>query len=163
MRVIILDLDGVLNCSKTHNPRKLPYVIDPTLLRRFERLLERTRAKVVLSSTWRYDPASLFSAKRQGIRFIGTTPDMPRKPRRNEILGWLKGHPKVARYVVIDDDDDELDELPLFQPSATTGLTDDIVKGVVDYLNGKTDKDMRSSRVTRNIENIHASLTQHRG
>jgi hypothetical protein len=74
-----------------------------------------------------------------------------------------QGHPKVARYVVIDDDDDELDELPLFQPSATTGLTDDIVKGVVDYLNGKTDKDMRSSRVTRIIENIHASLTQHRG
>jgi hypothetical protein len=28
------------------------------------------------------------------------------------------------RYVVIDDDDDELDELPLFQPSASTGLTD---------------------------------------
>ena len=163
MRVIFLDLDGVLNCSKTHNPRKLPYVIDPKLLRRFGRLLERTRAKVVLSSTWRYDPAGLFSAKRQGIRFIGTTPDMPRKPRRNEILAWLKGHPKVARYVVIDDDDDELDELPLFQPSATTGLTDDIVKGVVDYLNGKTDKDMRRSRVTRNIENIHASLTQHRG
>ena len=87
---------------------------------------------------------------------------MPRKPRRNEILALLKGHPKVARYVVIDGDDDELDELPLFQASATTGLTDDIVKGVVDYLNGKTDKGMRSSRVTRIIENFHASLTQHR-
>src|SRR5271170_3545479 len=53
MRVIFLDIDGVLNCSKTHNPRKLPYVIDPKLRRRFERLLEHTRAKVVLSSTWR--------------------------------------------------------------------------------------------------------------
>ena len=33
---------------------------------------------------------------------------MPRKPRRNEILAWLRDHPKVARYVVIDDDDDSL-------------------------------------------------------
>ena len=47
MRIIFLDLDGVLNCSKTHNPRKLPYVIDPKLLRRFERLLDGTGAKVV--------------------------------------------------------------------------------------------------------------------
>jgi hypothetical protein len=45
--------------------------------------------------------------------------------------------PRVARYVVIDDENDELDELPLFQPSATTGLTDKIIKGVVDYLDGK--------------------------
>ena len=163
MKVIFLDIDGVLNCSKTYNPRKLPYVIDHKLLNRFERLLQRTKAKVVLSSTWRYDPAGLFSAKHQGIPFIGFTPDMPRKPRRDEILAWLKDHPKVARYVVIDDDDDELDELPLFQPSAATGLTDKIVKGVVDYLDGKTDKDMRSGRVTRIIENIHASLTQHQG
>src|SRR5271165_2718227 len=117
MRVIFLDIDGVLS-SKTHNPRKLPYVIDPKLLKRFERLLERTGAKVVLSSTGRYDAAGLFSAKRQGVPFIGVTPDMPHKPRRKEILAWLKGHPKVARYVVIDDDDDGLDDLPLFQPSA---------------------------------------------
>jgi hypothetical protein len=52
----------------------------------------------------------------------------------------LKDHPRVARYVVIDDEDDELDELPLFQPSATTGLTDKIIKGVVDYLDGKQTK-----------------------
>ena len=163
MKVIFLDIDGVLNCSKTHNPRNLPYVIDPKLLTRFERLLERTGAKVVLSSTWRYDPAGLFSAKRQGIPFIGVTPDMPHKPRRKEILAWLKGHPKVARYVVIDDDDDGLDDLPLFQPSASTGLTEKIVTGVVDFFDGKTDKVMRSNRVVRIIENIHASLTQHKG
>jgi HAD domain in Swiss Army Knife RNA repair proteins len=84
MRVIFLDIDGVLHCSKTHNPRKLPYVIDPKLRRRFERLLEHTRAKVVLSSTWRYDPAGLYGAKRQDIQFIGVTPDIPPKPRRTK-------------------------------------------------------------------------------
>jgi hypothetical protein len=55
----------------------------------------------------------------------------------------------LERYVVIDDEDDELDELPLFQPSARTGLSDEIVDGVVAYLTGRTDKDMRRSRLKR--------------
>jgi hypothetical protein len=119
MKVIFLDIDGVLNCKKTPNPRKFPYVVDKRLLVRFKRLLEKTGAKVVLSSTWRYDPAGLFSAKHWSIPFIDITPDMPKRPRRDEILAWLKKHPRVTRFVVIDDEDDELDQLPLFQPSAT--------------------------------------------
>jgi HAD domain in Swiss Army Knife RNA repair proteins len=163
MKVIFLDIDGVLNCAKTPNPRKFPYVVDRKLLRRFERLVARTRAKVVLSSTWRYDPAGVFSARHWGIRFIDVTPDMPGKPRRNEILAWLKHHPKVTRFVVIDDEDDELDELPLFQPPAATGLTAGIAKGVADYLSGKTDRDMRCGPLIRVIQNVHSAFKQHAG
>ena len=72
---------------------------------------------------------------------------------------WLKKHPTVKRYVVIDDEDDELDELPLFQPSASTGLTEEIVKGVVHYLGGKTDEDMRCGRINRVIQNMHVLET----
>jgi HAD domain in Swiss Army Knife RNA repair proteins len=122
MKVVFLDIDGVLNCNKTSNPRKLPYIVDRRLLKRLKRLLERTGAKVVLSSTWRYDPAGLFSAKCFRIPFIGVTPDMPKRPRRDEIRAWVKRHPRVTRLAVIDDEDDDLDELPLFQPSAATGL-----------------------------------------
>ena len=32
MKIIFLDIDGVLNCDKTPNPRKFPYVVDPKLL-----------------------------------------------------------------------------------------------------------------------------------
>jgi hypothetical protein len=163
MKVIFLDIDGVLNCKKTANPRMLPYVVDRRLLARFKQLLERTGAKVVLSSTWRYDPAGLFSAKYWGIPFIGITPDMPKRPRRDEIRAWLKKHPKVTRFAVIDDEDDELDELPLFQPSAAIGLTGKIVRGVVKYLNGKTDEDMRSGRVERLLQNVQAALKGHQG
>jgi HAD domain in Swiss Army Knife RNA repair proteins len=85
MKVIFLGIDGVLNCKKTANPRKLPYVVDRRLLARLTGLLGRSGAKVVLTSTWRYDPAGLFSAKRWGIPFIGVTPDMPKRPRRDEI------------------------------------------------------------------------------
>jgi hypothetical protein len=69
MRVIFLDIDGVLNCKSTQYPRKLLYIIDPSLLVRLKQLLTLTDANVVLSSTWRYDPAGVFSAKYWGIFF----------------------------------------------------------------------------------------------
>ena len=80
MHVIFLDIDGVLNCKRTPNPRKLPYIVDPLLLKRFVQLVDRIGAEVVLSSTWRYDPAGLFSAKHWGIPFIDVLPDMPKRP-----------------------------------------------------------------------------------
>jgi len=51
MKIIFLDIDGVLNCDKTPNPRKFPYVVDKKLLARLHGLLERTKARVVLSSS----------------------------------------------------------------------------------------------------------------
>jgi hypothetical protein len=156
MKVIFLDIDGVLNCAKTPNPRKFPYVVEKRLLARLKKLLDRTGAKVVLSSSWRLDPVGLFAAKHWAVPFIDVCPDKPRSPRRNEILAWLSGHPKATRYAIIDDEDDELDELPLFQPSAQTGITMDIVKAAGKYLNGETDKTMRASAVVRLGQNIHS-------
>ena len=37
MKVIFLDIDGVLNCGKTPDPRKLPYIVDKRLLARGRR------------------------------------------------------------------------------------------------------------------------------
>jgi hypothetical protein len=156
MKIIFLDIDGVLNCDSTPNPRKFPYIVDKKLLARFKKLLERTGAKAVLSSSWRCDPAGLFAAKHYGVPFIDICPDKPKSPRRKEMLAWLADHPKVTRYAVLDDEDDELDDLPLFQPSATTGLTMEIVRGLERYLSGKTDQDMRANAVVRLGQNIHA-------
>jgi hypothetical protein len=156
MKIIFLDIDGVLNCDKTPNPRKFPYIVDKRLLARLKKLLERTGAKVVLTSSWRCDPVGLFAAKYFGVPFIDVCPDKPRSPRRDEMLAWLSDHPRVTRYAVIDDEDDELDELPLFQPSATTGLTMEIVRGVAKYLNGESDETMRASAVVRLGQNIHS-------
>src|SRR5580698_4999930 len=156
MKVLFLDIDGVLNCSKTRNPRKFPYVVDRLLLARLQKLLDRTGAKVVLSSSWRLDPVGLFAAKHWGVPFIGTCPDKPRSPRCKEILSWLADHPKVTRYAVIDDEDDELDELPLFQPSGKTGLTMDIVRGAAAYLNEKTDNTMRAGAIVRLGQNVRS-------
>jgi hypothetical protein len=163
MNIIFSDIDGVLNTRRTPNRRKFPYVAEPRLVARLHAVLERTGAQIVLTSTWRYDPAGLFSARHWGIPFIDTTPDLPKEPRRNEILAWLRDHPGVTRFAVLDDEDDELDGLPLFQPSAVTGLTEQIAQGLMDYLAGSTDRDMRSSRFSRIFQNLHAILTGHKG
>ena len=156
MKVIFLDIDGVLNCDMTPNARNFPYIVDESLLARFRELIDRTGAYVVLSSTWRVDPIGLLAAKFYEVPFHDVCPDMPGAPRCEELVVWLRNHPKVTRYVVLDDDNDCLDELPLFQPSSKTGLTADIVTGIDDFLAGRSDKDMRASAITRLGQNIHA-------
>jgi hypothetical protein len=156
MKVIFLDIDGVLNCNTTPNPRNFPYVVDKKLVVRLKKLLDRTGAKVVLTSSWRLDPIGLFAAKYWKVPFVDVAPDMPKKTRRDEVLMWLSKHPEVTRYAIIDDEDDELDDLPLFQPSCKTGITAEIVKGVQKYLSGRTDHTMRASLLVRAGQNIHS-------
>jgi hypothetical protein len=156
MKVIFLDIDGVLNSNNSPNPRNFPYVVDKKLLARFKKLLHRTGAKVVLASSWRLDPIGILAAKHWGVPFMDVSPDMPKKARRDEVLMWLTKHPKVTRYAIIDDEDDELDGLPLFQPSCKTGITAEIAKGVEKYLSGKTDQTMRANLLIRASQNIHS-------
>jgi hypothetical protein len=158
MKAIFLDIDGVLNCDRTPNPRNFPYIVDNKLLARFRKLVDVTGAHVVLTSSWRVDPIGLYAARFYKIPFHDVCPDMPTVPRRMEILHWLEDHPSCSRYVIIDDEDDQLDDFPLFQPSGKTGLSPKIFRGVVDYLAGKSDKDMRASVVTRVVENVSAAL-----
>jgi hypothetical protein len=156
MKVIFLDIDGVLNSDATPNPRKFPYIVDNNLLARFKELVRRADAKVVLSSTWRVDPVGLLAARHYEVPFDDICPDMPAAPRCEEMQTWLRQNPEVTRYVVLDDDDDCLDELPLFQPSSKTGLTDEIADGIEEFLAGRSDKDMRASAIARLGQNIHA-------
>src|SRR5437764_6841347 len=143
MKVIFLDIDGVLNCKRTSNPRKFPFIVDPALLNRLKRLLELSGAKVVLASNWRYDPAGMFSARHYGVPFIDTTPDLPNQPRCNPIADWLQRHPDVERFVVIDDEDDELDDLPLCRPWRSTGITEHTVRAGPDSLTVNANKGKR--------------------
>ena len=126
-------------------------------------VIEALRWVRELLSSGRAKAEEIFSAKHWGVPFVDVTPDLPNRPRRDEVLAWLKRHPKVKRFAVIDDDDDELDQLPLFQPSASTGLTDKIVKGVADYLDGKTEEDMRCSVLVRALQNVKSAIKGHQG
>jgi hypothetical protein len=156
MKAIFLDIDGVLNCDDTPNARKFPYIVDDRLLAVFSELVRATEATVVLSSTWRVDPIGLLAAKYYKVPFNDVCPDMPGAPRCEELTSWLRKHPEVTRYVVLDDDDDCLDELPLFQPSTKTGLTPQMAIAIEEFLAGRSDKDMRADALTRLGKNIHA-------
>ena len=101
-------------------------------------------------------PVGLLAAKFYQVPFDDVCPDMPGAPRWEEVVTWLRQHPEMTRYVILDDDDDCLDELPLFQPSAKTGFTADIAKGIEEFLAGRSDKDMRADAITRLGQNIHA-------
>ena len=106
MKVIFLDIDGVLNSDSTPNPRKFPYIVDKRLLARFQELAIKTGATVVLSSSWRVDPVGRLAAKLYKVPFDDICPDTPDAPRCEEIQSWLRQHPEATRYVVLDDDDD---------------------------------------------------------
>jgi hypothetical protein len=163
VKVIFLDIDGVLNTTTT--PQRTPdaRVVDRSLLSRLIMVVQHTGAQVVLSSTWRHDPDGLTSAERLGIPFEDVLPDMRPRPRNEEIKAWLGTHPSVQRFIVIDDDDDDLDAFPLFQPSASTGITDKIVKAAVDYLNGRSEHDMRRNIFVRCFQRVRAYLKGHNG
>lgn len=90
------------------------------------------------------------------IPVFDVCPDLPDDARFKEIKVWLSAHPNVQRYAVIDDEDDDLDDLPLFQPSSDTGLTTAIVARAAAYLNEESDRTMRDRKLGRIFQNIYS-------
>lgn len=58
MRVIFLDIDGVLNNQQS------PYQIDEKRVKRLAKIVHKTNAKIVISSNWRHS-YSLFLGKKE--------------------------------------------------------------------------------------------------
>jgi hypothetical protein len=85
------------------------------------------------------------------------------RPRNEEIIAWLEAHPAFQRFAVIDDDDDCLDSLPLFQPSASTGLTDKVMEAAADYLNWRSETNMRHNAIVGALQKAMASLKRQIG
>lgn len=116
VKVIFLDFDGVV-CTVTKEWTTLPdgrnvQVLNGAAVARLNEIYQRTGAYVVVSSTWRLGtPVELLAVHltRYGFRglVLGATPDLhPRGERGHEIAAWLRAHPKVTSYVVLDDDAD---------------------------------------------------------
>lgn len=143
MKVLFLDIDGVVNC-KTTTQRHRGYIgIDPYMAFLVGRIVEATDAKVVLSSSWRYFEDGRAEVERQVVKCIDVTPNLPISggveacERGNEIQAWLTEHPEVERYAILDDDSDFLPDQPLFKTSWETGLTEEIAGRVIQFLNVK--------------------------
>lgn len=122
MTALFLDIDGVICTTlSTHLSAllRLPLerqVFDPLALFWLRRLVRRTRAKIVLCSSWRDalevdDPlcrafiGNLYDClARNGTPIVDAAPRLPSGNKGEEILAWLAGHPGT-RYVILDDHD----------------------------------------------------------
>lgn len=139
MRLIFLDIDGVLNSdpflirqcdmSRELSQRQWPGGhLDPVNVARLERLVSATGARLVLSSAWRTMISLgelyhlLLERGYTGQRFLGRTPSGIRNqrfsewvPRGAEIKEWLddwadNAGDHVDSYVILDDSSDMLPE-----------------------------------------------------
>jgi hypothetical protein len=91
MRVIFLDIDGVLNhCDTRSNAlvtheEPLPLPIAPECMARLNRLIAETGAKIVISSSWRLyagwqELSKALARKGLVAEVIGSTPDLVKDP-----------------------------------------------------------------------------------
>lgn len=123
-------------------------------------LADRTEAHVVLTSTWRCDPIGVLAARHYGLPSHELAADKEGCKRGNEIGEWLRSHPKAGRFVVIDDENDRLDDLPLFQPSPKTGLTPAMAGAISNYLQGNTNQTVRRPALVRLFQNATSLLAR---
>lgn len=141
VKLIFLDIDGVLDTYKSR------YQLDPVLMEHLGTLLERTGAKIVISSSWRSNDVAgtvefMTDPENPSVgnnpfpfteKVVGITPilysvidgDIDRPATRGEeIAAYLKEH-TCDNYVILDDCDEMLrDQLPhLVLVNDEVGLT----------------------------------------
>jgi len=157
MKVIFLDVDGVLNDTKckVKTPSGFPFVEDELIIR-LKQIIDATGAKVVLSSTWRqgyYDlergvkgiAATDYILLRDkllsfGIEIFDHTPIIKSWRRGTEIALWLQETKYEIDAIVVLDDKYDVDPLGQFlvRTSVTEGLRTKHVIKAIRMLNGQS-------------------------
>ncbi len=151
MKVLFLDIDGVVNCQSTFTQTKRPgpYPLDSYMAFLVGRIQLQTGCEVVLSSSWRHHPDGVKNVSDRVVKLLDKTVDsvkydgVPRVSRGSvwkhsirgdEVNEWLKKHPEVEVYAILDDSSDFYDDQPLFRTNWSTGLTDEIAEAVIKHL-----------------------------
>ena len=163
-KIIFLDIDGVLNASDDFGGRSKPNPkcsgfcgIATTKVKKLARIVNETGAEIVLVSSWKRhyeiyckDHMDIYGKylhnklRKQGLQIIDTTlryeklHSVPNEYRGTAIKQWLKDHPEVTNYIVLDDEifDDYAYTIysHLVQTTWTTGLTDELVAEAIEKL-----------------------------
>lgn len=127
MKVLFLDIDGVLNDVNTtfRNYLDNKLNIDEGKVGLLKEIIDATGAKIVLSSTWRaygimkdgvYIPKTpemielvdLF--KSYGLEIYDITPSFIIENKGLEIKTWLRRYDDIESFVILDDEDNTLKE-----------------------------------------------------
>ena len=137
MKVIFLDIDGVLNTQDWHSrmtkdtPRdEFGWAFDPVAVENLGHVVKETGASIVISSSWKFLGLAKLREMWKIRNLPGTILDITPNTvsdevllnanldemelgvcRGNEIKEWLSKHKgEVSNYVIIDDFDDMLPE-----------------------------------------------------
>lgn len=164
MRIIFLDVDGVINSDETED-RYCGWIgIDSTLVKKLRIIYDKSNeveeTRIVISSSWRYEKIRkhyqsdgsydylLSRLKEEDMEVIGNTP-MDKQSgwhRGREILSWLEETDiDVSTFVILDDEKfDFLEEginleknLVITRSFEDEGLTDKSVDRALKILNGE--------------------------
>ena len=144
MKIIFLDVDGVLNCRNSRSRCGSIIGVDRAKVERLAKIINETGAKVVLTSTWRnglddnleatdkYGKYLIKALRVYGeIEIFGKTEYINVWDRGNEITEWLDRHKDVESWVVLDDE--------VFRDYSMTGVSKRLVK-TSWYKDGLTDE-----------------------
>lgn len=149
MKVLFLDIDGVLN--KDGTKEKVIGTdgteftgVDKVLVKRFlDWHATRPDVEIVLSSSWRI-PHAFVDCKahlnENGIYWIDETPHLGGIDRGLEIQSWLVDNPQVTQYAILDDIQVKFVGSHLVQTSNKTGVTEKNLKFVDKLLTDETNE-----------------------
>lgn len=155
MKVIFLDIDGVLNSRAYDRKRNWNEQtdIDETRLPLLKKIADETGAKIVLSSTWRehwsVDPVlcdddGVYINKtfaKFGLEIYDKTPNLGITAERpDEIRAWLNSSAEaIESFVIIDDYRyawaELSDKFVKTNPNFGLGLEDEHVSKIIEILN----------------------------
>lgn len=140
MKVIFLDVDGVLNSYSRGRGGN----ISKGLLKKLRNIVWATDAKIVVSSSWRLFPVARLKLKRylkyKGMEAFDWTIDLGDNiPRGDEITYWLEINANlgIESYVILDDMDEAEFEDHMYnfvQTDPDKGLTDQDVCNAIEVL-----------------------------
>lgn len=150
MKVIFLDIDGVLNCATTKRRLRGSPFVDEDKLLLLKDLVEKTGAELVLSSTWRlgllYPDVAAFAVDtdalvdelhKYSLSLYDHTPRLSDRQRGYEIAAWLEKNPDVEKFIILDDDSDMAHlKAHLVQTSWLAGLQSSHVQKAIELLEG---------------------------
>ena len=154
MRTIFLDIDGVLNGDLFISTDDKPGIlIDNTRLDLIKQIVDATGAKIVLSSSWKEhwekvekecdetgkEINAIFASC--GLKIYDKTIKY-HNDRKKEIVDWLKAHPDVTNFAVIDDSPFEegiLTDHFVLTSRLRYGIDRDDARKAILILNGKSE------------------------
>lgn len=153
MKVIFLDIDGVLNSAEwdrhvqsfSYGARfNSCYLLSQEMILRLQDAVFQTNAEIVLTSSWRASERAMDALKRQlslyHLSIRDTTVIYAYGNRADEVKLWIESHPNVTSYVIVDDEDDgftqnEVLATHFVQTTYTHGLTCDKAVELIEILN----------------------------